>query len=382
MTTTYIPTSQRVMSKLGRRIAWATFVAVASLWMAAQATNQDLASFMPHLGASTTAATNAASGYGFSTSLSGLTSDQLNARIAAMKATGATWVRYDLSWDSVQPASANTYDWTESDAVTKAAQAQGMKVLMIIDFVPAWAREAGCKDSKMCAPADPAAYGRFAAAAAAHYQPYGVGDFEIWNEPNISFRFRPAANPTTYVAMLKASYTDIKQVDPSAVVIAASTAPTATDTGDYSPSDFLNAMYNAGAGGYFDAISAHPYTYPVTPAQSAPTDAWGQLVGMHNTMAAHGDGNKQIWITEFGAPTNGPNIAGDHVSEAVQAQIATEAVTLFRKWNWSGPFFWYDYQDDGTSTADSQNFFGLVRADGSFKPAYYAYKAAIAANSN
>jgi exo-beta-1,3-glucanase (GH17 family) len=141
-------------------------------------------------------------------------------------------------------------------------------------------------------------------------------------------------------------------------------------------------MYNAGAGGYFDAISAHPYTYPVTPAQSAPTDAWGQLVGMHNTMAAHGDGNKQIWITEFGAPTNGPNIAGDHVSEAVQAQIATEAVTLFRKWNWSGPFFWYDYQDDGTSTADSQNFFGLVRADGSFKPAYYAYKAAIDANSN
>lgn len=349
--------------------------------MAAQATSQDLSNFMPHtVSASTTSNASEASGYGFSTSLSGLTSDQLNQRLVGMKATGATWVRYDLSWDAVQHFSSDSYDWSDSDAVTKAAEAHGFKVLMIIDFVPSWARVPGC-DSKMCAPADPATYGQFAAAAAARYAPYGVNDFEIWNEPNISFRFHPESNPGEYVSMLKAAYTDIKHVDPSSVVIAGSTAPSATDGPDYSPADFLNAMYNAGAGGYFDAISAHPYTYPITPSESAPTDAWGQLTTMHNTMVAHGDGSKQIWITEFGAPTDGPNISGDHVSEAVQAQIATEAISIFHKWNWSGPFFWYDFQDDGTSTSDSQNFFGLVRANGTFKPAYYAFEQAVAANS-
>jgi beta-xylosidase len=373
------------MRKIGRRIAWALFVSsfvIGGLWVAAQATSQDLTSFMPH-GSSAIASSSAdqATGYGFSTSLSGLSSTELNQRLTAMKATGATWIRYDLSWDAVQSTSSASYDWSDSDAVTKAAEAHGFKVLMIVDFVPAWAREAGCSSSKMCPPADPDTYGAFAAAVASRYAPYGVQDYEIWNEPNISFRFHPAANPAEYVAMLKASYTDIKKVDPSSVVIAGSTAPSATDASDYSPSDFLNAMYNDGAEGYFDAISAHPYTYPITPSESAPTDAWGQLTTMHSTMAAHGDGSKQIWITEFGAPTDGPDIAGDHVSEAVQAQIATEAIDIFHKWSWSGPFFWYDFQDDGTSISDSQNFFGLVRADGSYKPAYYAFEKAVAANS-
>jgi len=366
---------KRVISKLWRRLALATLASVfvvGTLWMVAQATSQDPSGIFPR---STKAASqNSASGYGFSMSLAGLPPQQLNQRLDDMKASGATWVRYDLSWAAVQPTSAGSYNWAASDAITQAAEAHGFKVLMIVDFTPAWAREAGCNDSKMCAPSDPAAYGRFAAEAARHYQPFGVEDWEIWNEPNISYRFHPAADPTLYAAMLKASYTDIKQVDPNAVVVAGGTAPSATDGQSYTPSDFVNAIYAAGAGGYFDAISAHPYTYPYTPSQSNPADAWGQLTTMHDTMAAHGDGKKQIWITEFGAPTNGAN--DNHVTEDAQAQTITEAASILQQWSWSGPLFWYDYQDEGTSTSDSQNFFGLVRADGSFKPAYSAFKQA------
>lgn len=327
-------------------------------------------------GSRETAAIGRASGYGFSTRLVDLPDAELSQRLLGMKAAGATWVRYDLSWNGVQPVNDYEYNWAPYDRVTRAARDAGLEVLLIIDLTPVRERSANCPNSELCPPANAENFGRFAGAAARHYQSYGVRNWEIWNEPNISYRFRPAANPEQYVAMLKSAYTAIKQVDPNMTVIAASTAPSATDRDNLTPTDFLRAIYAAGAQGYFDAISAHPYAYPVTPAASSQYDAWGQLPAMHTLMSQHGDGAKQIWITEFGAPTNGPNLPGEYVSEAVQAQIAAEAIAILQEQTWAGPLFWYDYQDSGTSRYTSENFFGLVRADGSFKPAYYVFKEA------
>lgn len=324
----------------------------------------------------TSAATQPVDQYGFSTSLDGLSESALNTKLAAMKATGATMVRFDVSWDTVQSAGPTSYDWTAYDRVFSAVQSHEMTPVAVIDFTPSWARMASCTDSKMCPPASAAAYGQFAADVASRYSSLGLHDFEIWNEPNISYRFHPAANVSLYVPMLKAAYTDIKHVEPSATVLTGGTAPSETDATNLAPADFIKALYADGAGGYFDAVAAHPYTYPNSPADNLP-DAWGQMTTMHDVMTDHGDGNKQIWVTEFGAPTNGPNVAGDHVTEAKQAQILTDAIRVFKSYSWSGPFMWYDYQDSGTSTSDSENFYGLVRADGSHKPAYDAWVNAI-----
>lgn len=317
------------------------------------------------------------SGYGFATDLSGLSKSQLNQQLDAMQATGVTWVRYDLSWAQVQPNSASQYNWAASDLVTKAARAHGFKVLMIVDFAPKWAQAHGCTLGELCAPASPIAYATFAGAAAKHYQPMGVDDWEIWNEPNIAFRFEPTANPALYVRMLKDSYAAIKRVEPHGVVITGGTSPSATDSKDYSPANFISDLYQDGAKGWFDAVGAHPYTYPITPDQSQSTDAWGQLTGVHDIMASYGDGNKQIWITEYGAPTNGPANSGDYVSEDAQATMATQATNDIQGMPWVGPFFWYSFMDVGTSTSTNQNFFGLVRADGSQKPAYAAFVNAV-----
>jgi len=313
------------------------------------------------------------SGYGFASGLTSLSAADLDQRLNDMKATGVRWIRYDVSWASVQPDSAKTYNWADYDRVTKAARAHGFTVLMIIDFAPPWAAAKGCQDAALCAPADPLEYGKFAGIVAARYKSYGVTDFEIWNEPNINFRFEPSGNPALYVRMLKDSYAAIKRVNAKAVVITGGTSPSGTSGGNYSPQDFVSALYANGAGGWFDAVAAHPYTSPSTPSQATPDDAWGQLTTVHNIMAQHGDGSKQIWITEFGAPTNGPNQPNDHVSEAVQAQIATEAVMLWRSYPWAGPMFWYDFQDDGVTTDTNENFYGLTRPDGSHKPAYDAF---------
>ena len=45
-------------------------------------------------------------------------------------------------------------------------------------------------------------------------------------------------------------------------------------------------------------------------------------------------------ITEFGTPTNGPD-PNWYVSEAQQAVMVTDAMTLYKTYSWIGPFFLY-----------------------------------------
>jgi hypothetical protein len=319
-----------------------------------------------------------ANAYGFSTSLDRLSTPELNAKLDAIKQTGSSWVRYDVAWDIVQPSGPSSYNWSAYDRVVQGLTAHHMQAIMVLDFTPSWARGASCNDSKFCPPANPSDYGRFAAAAASRYGDKGQRDWEIWNEPNISYRFHGGVNAKTYTSMLVAAYSAIKAVDPAATVITGGTAPAASDGANLTPADFIKALYTSGAAGHFDAVAAHPYTYPNSPADNMPQNAWGQLVSMHATMAAHGDGSKQIWATEFGAPTSGPDIAGDHVTEAMQAQILSDAISLWHSYSWAGPFMWYDYKDSGTSTQNSENFYGLVRADDSHKPSYDVWVNGIA----
>jgi hypothetical protein len=332
--------------------------------------------FFYTLGAPSSENVTTSTGFGFATDLSGMSTSDLNQRMSDMKATGVTWVRYDLDWRVVQPNSPSSYNWSSYDSIAKAAQAHGLKVLLIIDFAPSWATSKNCPSSEICAPTNPIAYANFAGQAAAHFKPFGITDFEIWNEPNTTFRFEPAVNPALYTRMLKDSYASIKRANSKAVVITGGTSPAATDGSNYTPADFMAQLYKDGAAGYFNAVAVHPYTYPIDPTQSQSTDAWGQMTTIHNMMVAHGDGNKQIWLTEFGAPTNGPD-QSNFVSEAMQAQIATDSIQLYRRFSWAGPMFWYNYTDTGTSTSTNENFFGLVRGDGSQKPAYNAFVQAI-----
>ena len=142
-----------------------------------------------------------------------------------------------------------------------------------------------------------------------------------------------------------------------------------------SPPDFVNAIYAAGAKGSFDALAHHPYSWPSLPGSSDPASAWGQLFTIRNLMVKYGDAGKQVWLTEYGAPTGGPG----HVSEATSSAMLTGAVRLAGNLPWAGPLFWYTYQDPGTNQGTVEDFFGLIRHNGTHKPAYAAFKAATGA---
>jgi hypothetical protein len=323
----------------------------------------------------------AAASAGLFEDLQYLTGSALSARLDQYVAIGAKVARFQLIWENVQSSGPGTYDWQYIDAVVAGLEARGITALPVIDTTPTWARAAGCS-AHVCAPADPNTYAAFAAAAARRYAPQGVHDWEIWNEPNNPIFWQPSPNTAAYTELLKAAYASIHAVDPAATVISGGLAPAATGNGWIAPVQFLSEIYADGGGGSFDAVGWHPYDFPDTVTQyRSDGHAWDQMTGTspsaRSLMIAHGDGGKSIWATEFGAPT----CTGDStcVTEGQQATMVTEAYALWRTYSWAGPLISYMYQDTGTDQANREDFFGFVRADGSQKPAYAAFRAAALA---
>jgi hypothetical protein len=335
-------------------------------------------------------------GYGIAagSSLTSLSDAALDQRMKLIASSGAKWVRFDFDWSLIQPDNATTYNWSTYDKIVAESKKYNLSVLGIIDFTPAWARSSACSDAKQCHPANPQTYATFAATLANRYKGQGVHDWEIWNEPNSTDFWQPAPSPADYSLLLKDASIALKKADSKAFVITGGLSPQPTNGITYSPIDFLTAVYAQGVKNYFDAVADHPYTFPLSPTSPA-DDAWNQMASpqasLRQVMIKNGDEQKKIWITEFGAPTGGPGpvstisnpqLNNDPyvVDEGLQAKILSDALTLYKGYNWVGPFFVYSIQDAGTDPSTNENFFGLVRADGSHKPAFSVFQKAATAN--
>ena len=315
----------------------------------------------------------------FGVAAPGLASESASAQaadLAAMKAAGINAVRLDVNWNWVQPGGPNSYSWGWLDQVVASSRAAGMSVDLIVEGCPQWAAVSGAR-APTAQPASPAAFAQFAAAVAARYAPKGVQTFEIGNEPNNANFWQPAPNPAAYTADLIAAYNAIKKVAPSVVVLSGGLSPATNDGTNISPITFLQAMYANGAKNHFDGVGFHPYSFPALPNTYKSWSAWSQMSqtnpSIRSVMTANGDGSKQIYITEVGAPTGGP--VG--VSQAAQADEFTQAIAAAKTTSWIGAMYFYTWRDRGTNTSDSEDWFGLLTNAGVQKPAYTAVKNAI-----
>lgn len=296
-----------------------------------------------------------------------LTASNLARELDGLVAMGARWVRSDIAWSDIQSKGPDSFDWSRYDAVIVGARSRHIDVLGMIGYTPAWAAPSGASSDKF-PPRDTADYARFAAAAVRRYAPLGVHAWEIWNEPNNPHSWKPAPSLDEYAKMLEQASIAIKTVDPTAIVLTGGTSPDDTTSDSISPVDFLRGLYARGAGGSFDAVAAHPYSFPAFPSDDEPPSAWTQLdrttPSLRSVMVSHGDGQKKIWATEYGAPTSDVG-----VTDAQQAAMISQAYAIFRTEPWAGPLFVYTYRDLG-----DQDLFGLVRDGGSRKPSWWAFR--------
>ena len=280
-------------------------------------------------------------------------------------------IRIDANWEYVQYGGSTSYDWSLYDTLVSNIRAAGLAIDFIIDGTASWASASGAINAT---PSSPAQFATFAQAVAKRYGSGGTTSYEIGNEPN-NAKFWASPNPAAYTQVLIAAYPAIKTVQPRESVISAGLAPETNDGIDINPVTFLQAMYADGARNYMDAVGYHPYSYPALPGTYESWSGWSQLSAtapsIRSVMVANGDSAKQVWLTEVGWPTDvasTTNVTG----LTAQANELQQLVAFAKSTSWIGQVDWYSYLDEGVSTSDVEDNFGLITASGTHKPAYSA----------
>ena len=196
--------------------------------------------------------------------------------MARAREAGFTHAKMMTFWDRLEPAPGDFYwnktDQNDLDNILRAAANEEMSLVVRVDNVPGWAGGSP-------AGANLRAVQDFYQALAEHGRGTIVG-YEILNEPNLPYEWGGGPSPEGYTEFLKAAYRGIKASDPDAIVMGGGPSPgTGGRGGTIEDTDFIRGMYRAGAKGYMDALSVHPYggnTEPSgtpTPASSA-FDEW------------------------------------------------------------------------------------------------------------
>src|SRR4051794_13406074 len=227
------------------------------------------------------------------------------------------------------------------------------------------------------------AYARFAGGLAAEGRGRVAG-WEIWNEQDAPEWWAGAPpvdgvakDATAYTALLRASASAVRHADPRAPVI----------LGGLTGNDFrfLADVYRHGGRGAFDAVAVHTDT---ACNLGGPAGYLRDLDGRINqfsflayrevrrTMVANGDARRPIWMTELGWSTTGAlcdsgAFAGQKaggVGEADQARFTAQAFHCLRLARYVTHAVVFRLRDGSGDTPDDR--FGLLRADGSAKPAW------------
>lgn len=342
---------------------------------------------------------------GISTSFSllGMSDDDLDRRLRDIKSLGVTWIRVDLSWNSIQPDGPEEYKWKEYDRLVEAAEDHELKILALLGYTPAWAREPRCKAliknekrAQKCNPRSSVEFGNFARTAAERYGHKSIRGWEIWNEPNLLAYWKTAqangnfsADPAAYANLANAAARQIRQ-QTDGVIITGGLSPLfepSRSTG-MRQSDYLARLLPLLDYRLFDAIGIHPYTWPILPSRAEVFNAFYTVdngppeYNLRTIMSNAGWSEKQIWATEYGASTHGARLRpnkrarADHVTEDIQAQIVAEGMNEWYNKSNVGPLFVHSDSDQWLHPGKNEKGFGLRRSDGTPKPAYDAFKKA------
>jgi hypothetical protein len=307
---------------------------------------------------------------------------------------GFSWIKTFLRWSEVHVAEERPYWWDNLKSVVGAAGENELNVLIRVDSAPAWVRPAGASETGPVRPDrldDWADFVYNMAVEARRWREHRgwqtIIAYEVWNEPNLSWEWGDLPpDPAHYTAMLKTAYRAIKAGDPDALVVSAGLATTGGTADGHNMSDlaFIEAMYEAGAGGHFDGLGSHPYGFAYPPEQDPRAVeglAFRRAEQQRAVMEAFDDEETPIWATGFswlmdpverGVTCRWPDRDWHRVSEAEQAGYLVRSFVYARQhWPWMGPMLltgldlaglWY-YDD-----CEPMRWYAVADADANWRP--------------
>ena len=302
-----------------------------------------------------------------------------------LRATGVRLIRQTFDWSLVE-RSPGRYGLAALDAYVSAAAAARIEVLPIIFNPPPFRSSAPRRGAGRATypPKRPASLGRFAAALARRYGPQGslwrarprlprvpIRAWQVWNEPNLPIYWGGDPDPPAYARLLAAAGRALKAVDPHAEVVSAGLAESRLGM-PFEP--FVRELYEAGAADSFDTFALHPY--------AADSDAAVRAVERTRELLDELDDAAPIWVTELGWASGGPGspfTVGERGQAARIRSVFSELVDQRRDLGVRGVVY-FNWRD-AKPYPGGQDFFGLhtglLRRNGSPKPALHAFRAAV-----
>ncbi len=221
---------------------------------------------------------------------------------------GATTIVEYFPWAYMEGSTKGQYGWGHAEMIIDFARHEGLSVVARLGMVPAWARRLPDNTPTTDTYLDASHYadfGDFVYAFVSHFKGR-VHYLVVWNEPNLALEwgFRPP-DPEGYTALLKMAYTRAKQADPTIQVLGGALAPTLEPAGsELAMNDlaYLERMYQAGAGAYFDILAVHAYGLTFPPEEPPAPDVlnFRRVELVRAVMEKYGDAAKPVMVTESG----------------------------------------------------------------------------------
>jgi hypothetical protein len=296
--------------------------------------------------------------------------------VAEAVAAGVARVRIPLSWAMVEPTntSPSGYQWNPLyEEWLARMRASSMDLILTIDRNPTWAA------TYPTGPIDKVPVSEFVdfvVAAVERYSapPYNVKLWEFYNEPdNGDPLWALYASlgywgpfPEEYAAMLEAVYRPVKQADPEAQVLLGGLAYDFwEEEGGPFIEEFLDRVLQAGGGAHFDVMNFH--FYPTAFAEKwAPFGPGliGKTTYLRDKLASYGL-HKPMLCSEAGVEnvnTGTDEIQSRYVPIVYVQAMAADLLSLS----------WFMLVDENLGYWKT----GLLYADLTRKPAFYAYQTA------
>lgn len=294
---------------------------------------------------------------------------------ASAGATGSNTIREGITWAALQrePGGApETWNWEDFDSFYNEALAAGLRPIFTFRNAPCWAAVQPCGAGKPNPPA-PEFYDEYAFAAAeiARRYPQALA-VEIWFEPNsLNFWGQPA-DPAAFSNLVGQAADAIHAIPGNTVrVYSGGLAPGAAEASKIVYGKFLAAALDAGGVQRADAIGFHAVTeVPFKPGADPTKSYLGRLriqtQALRSALAAR-DLTKPIAFTQLSYSTGAATYP---YTEEQQAEALTESYELIRRTPDTETVIVSRLLDNGDGS--KVQGFGVVRADGSRKPAYCA----------
>ena len=292
--------------------------------------------------------------------------DMRDRQMAALNALGLKWVRVPLHWYHLEPQE-GVYELAALDDTATQLAAHGLEALFCLVGSSRFATTApvGTTDYiDVWPPRDNAEFADRLVRLAARYPM--VKYWQIWNEPNSPGFWQPQEDAAAYAHLFTTAATALKTALPDRKAVMAgmmyfSVMPTSGKL-------MLQVLGESGDVSRADVVAYHPYTdQPEGEPGTVLLETGNWLNAGLRRFGAH-----EIWATEFGWSTYpGPVVMQSLISEDEQADYLLRRLSLMMTMDYDR-VFWFALSDLDERAPPRDRFYGLLRRDGTPKPAYHA----------